>query len=83
MKALLKIAGQVQMGGNFVTEADLEQARKQGASDREIHDPILIAAAFCMYNRYADGLASIAPEDPSVYKQMACQIVESGYPQEF
>jgi len=83
MKALLKIAGQVQKGGNFVTEADIEQARKQGASDREIHDTVLIAAAFCMFNRYVDGLATIAPEDPSLYKQVACQIVESGYPQDF
>jgi len=83
MKALLKIAGKVQMGGKQVTEADIEQGRKQGASDREIHDTVLIAAAFCMYNRYVDGLATIAPEDPSVYEQIACQIVESGYPQDF
>lgn len=79
MKALLKIAGQVQMGGNQVTEADIDRAKKQGATDMEIHDTVLIAAAFCMYNRYVDGLATITPDDPTIYKQRACEVVESGY----
>ena len=79
MKALLKIALQVQMGGNLVTEADIDRARKQGATDMEIHDTVLIAAAFCMFNRYVDGLATIAPDDPTAYEYMASYVVESGY----
>ena len=58
LKALLVIAGKVQKGGKHVTACDVEEARKAGASDVEIHDAVLIAAAFCMYNRYVDGLAT-------------------------
>lgn len=81
MKALLKIAGKVQVGGHLVKPEDIEAARKHGASDRELHDTVLIAAAFCMFNRYVDGLATIAPEDPSAYEQMASIVVEGGYNQ--
>ena len=63
LKALLGIAGKVQKGGKSVLPEDIERARKQGASDLEIHDTVLIAAAFCMYNRYVDGLATWAPQD--------------------
>ena len=79
MKALLKIAGQVQVSGKQVSSDDIQQARKQGATDMEIHDTVLIAAAFCMYNRYVDGLATLAPDDPTAYEQMAGKVVESGY----
>ena len=56
LKALLVIAARVQKGGKQVTATDIEAARTQGATDTEIHDTVLIAAAFCMYNRYVDGL---------------------------
>jgi uncharacterized peroxidase-related enzyme len=58
MKALLAIASKVQKGGKHVTTDDIGRAREHGASDKEIHDTVLIAAAFCMYNRYVDGLAT-------------------------
>ena len=45
----------------------MAQARATGATDLEIHDTVLIAAAFCMMNRYVDGLATTAPEDPALY----------------
>src|SRR5215469_13572318 len=61
LKALLAIAGKVQQDGKLVTTADIEAARKEGATDLEIHDTVLIAAAFCMYNRYVDGLATALP----------------------
>lgn len=79
LKALLRIAGKVQQGGKAVTEADVAAAREAGASDTEIHDAVLIAAAFCMYNRYVDGLATIAPEDPEGYAKTAELIVDHGY----
>src|SRR5271154_590295 len=70
LKALLAIAGQVQQGGKNVTAEAVEHARELGATDREIHDTVLIAAAFSMYNRYVDGLASWTPTDPAVYEEM-------------
>lgn len=79
LKALLRIAAKVAQGGKAVTAADVAAAREAGASDVEIHDAVLIAAAFCMFNRYVDGLATIAPDDPAVYQQAAERIVTEGY----
>jgi uncharacterized peroxidase-related enzyme len=67
LKALLAIAAKVQQGGKNVTSEDIGKARAEGATDLEIHDTVLIAAAFCMYNRYVDGLATVAPTDPKSY----------------
>jgi uncharacterized peroxidase-related enzyme len=78
MKALLHIAGKVQVLGNQVTPEDIEAARATGADDREIHDTVLIAAAFCMFNRYVDGLGSWTPTDPKVYEEMG-QRMAKGY----
>ena len=79
MKALLAIAGKVQKGGKQVTSGDVERAREKGATDKEIHDTVLIAAAFCMYNRYVDGLATWAPTDPALYRENGKRLAESGY----
>ena len=79
LKALLSIAGKVQKSGKQVTAEYVDEARRLGASDQEIHDTVLIAAAFCMYNRYVDGLGSWAPADPEVYKQRAAAVAEGGY----
>ena len=79
MKALLAIAGKVQKGGKHVTEKDVEHARQHGASDKEIHDTVLIAAAFCMFNRYVDGLATWQPDDPEVYREIGKQTAKLGY----
>jgi uncharacterized peroxidase-related enzyme len=79
LKALLNIAGKVQLGGKHVTAEDIAAARDHGATDLEIHDTVLIAAVFCMCNRYVDGLGTWAPQDPDIYRQRAAQIVEHGY----
>jgi len=79
LKALLGIAGSVQKGGKQVSALQIEEARNQGATDREIHDTVLIAAAFCMFNRYVDGLATWAPEDRQFYVNRAKQRAEEGY----
>jgi uncharacterized peroxidase-related enzyme len=79
LKALLAIAGKVQIGGKSVQLADIERARLQGATDQEIHDTVLIAAAFCMYNRYVDGLATWAPTDPAAYRERAARVARDGY----
>ncbi len=79
LKALLGIAGKVQQGGKNVTAEDVARARSQGATDLEIHDTVLIAAAFCMYNRYVDGLATFAPTDPQLYDEMGARMAHEGY----
>jgi uncharacterized peroxidase-related enzyme len=79
LKRLLVIAGQVQRGGKYVTKSAVEAARKDGATDTEIHDTVLIAAAFCMYNRYVDGLATWQPRDDSMYARMGEHLAREGY----
>jgi len=79
MKALLRIAAAVQQGGKNVTADEVAVARAEGASDLEIHDTVLIAAVFCMYNRYVDGLATALPDDPGFYDVRAQGIVAFGY----
>jgi uncharacterized peroxidase-related enzyme len=81
LKALLTIAGKVQQDGKLVTAADVEAARKEGATDIEIHDTVLIAAAFSMFNRYVDGLDTWQPHNPAMYAQMGRHLVEQGYTQ--
>lgn len=70
LRALLAIAARVQADAKTVTPALVETARAEGATDLEIHDTVLIAAAFSMYNRYVDGLATWQPRDPSMYAEM-------------
>jgi uncharacterized peroxidase-related enzyme len=79
LKALLVIASKVQRGGKHVTAIDVEEARSAGATDIEIHDTVLIAAAFCMYNRYVDGLATWQPEDENLYRERGKKTAKEGY----
>ena len=79
LKALLAIAEQVQIDGKRVTKDLVDRARAEGATDLDIHDTVLIAAAFCMYNRYVDGLATWQPRDPGMYAQMGKRMAEQGY----
>jgi uncharacterized peroxidase-related enzyme len=79
LAALLRIAAAVQVAGTEVGEADIAAARMAGATDAEIHDAVLIAAAFCMYNRYVDGLATALPADPAAYQESAERIITYGY----
>ena len=79
LRALLVIAAKVRADGKSVTSAEVRAAREQGASDVEIHDTVLIAAAFSMFNRYVDGLATWAPTDPEAYEEMGRRVVQRGY----
>ncbi len=79
LKALLAIAAKVRVSGREVRPADIERARRLGATDLEIHDTVLIAAAFSMYNRYVDGLATWAPEDLEAYRESAARLAAEGY----
>lgn len=79
LKALLAVAERVQSGGRAVREEDITRARQAGATDIEIHDTVLIAAAFCLFNRYVDGLAAWTPSDAEGYRQRARHVAEHGY----
>ena len=79
MKALLNIAEKVRRDGRTVTTQDIERAREEGADDQAIHDTVLIAAAFCMFNRYVDGLATGSPAEPEAYKESGVRLASHGY----
>lgn len=79
LKALLTIAGSVQKGGKLVTPDQIANAKNLGATDKEIHDTVLIAAAFCMFNRYVDGLNTWAPQDRQLYVERAKWRADEGY----
>jgi uncharacterized peroxidase-related enzyme len=79
MKSLLTIAGSVQKGGKYVTAEQVNDAKANGATDKEIHDTVLISAAFCMFNRYVDGLNTWAPDDVQAYVNRAPMRAAEGY----
>lgn len=79
MKVLLEIAAAVQVSGKNVTSQMVENARIAGATDLELHDTVLIAALFSLYNRYVDGLASVTPADSAFYERLATILVKNGY----
>ena len=79
MKTLLIIASAVQVSGKNVTPVMIDNAKKTGATDLEIHDTVLIAALFSLYNRYVDGLATVTPSDPAFYDRLASILVKNGY----
>ncbi|MFT3681896.1 MAG: peroxidase-related enzyme [Ferruginibacter sp.] len=79
LKSLLAIAAKAQRGGKFVTTEDISHAKENGATDKDIHDTVLITAAFCMFNRYVDGLATVTPTDMSSYPLRAKQVADKGY----
>ncbi|WP_127507069.1 carboxymuconolactone decarboxylase family protein [Actinoplanes solisilvae] len=79
MRALLEVAAATRIGGHEVTATLIEEARSAGATDLEIHDTVLLAAAFSMFNRYVDALGTFAPEDARAYEAGAARIVEHGY----
>ena len=79
LKALLRIAAKVQQDGRSVSDADVAAARSEGATDLEIHDTVLIAAVFCMANRYVDGLATWSPDDPEIYDRAGAFRAANGY----
>ena len=79
MKALLTIASMVRESGKAVTKEAIDDARAEGATDIEIHDTVLIAALFCLYNRYVDGLATVTPTNPEFYKGLGERLKNHGY----
>lgn len=83
LRALLVIADKVRQDGRLVTVDDVARAREAGADDKAIHDTVLIAAAFCMFNRYVEGLATWAPRDSGIYEEIGARIAAKGYGSQF
>ncbi len=79
IRALLSLAGKVQQSGKSVQQSDIDEAHTHGATDLEIHDTVLIAAVFCLYNRYVDGLDTATPDDPEFYQVLGKRIAGRGY----
>lgn len=79
LRALLRIAAKIQQDARLVQASDVEAARAEGADDKAIHDTVLIAAAFCMFNRYVDGLGTWAPSEQGIYDQIGAQLGSHGY----
>jgi alkylhydroperoxidase family enzyme len=79
MRALLEIAAEVQRGGRGVTRGHVDRAMAHGATQQDVHDTVLIAAAFCMYNRYVDGLGAWTPDDPGTYRAIGARLAADGY----
>ncbi len=79
MKALLIIASEVQKNGKNVMPGDIQNARSAGATDEDIHDTVAVAAAFCFFNRYVDGLSTAALKDPADYVKPARSLIRFGY----
>lgn len=78
MQALLQLAAQVQRGGRHVTQECITAAKQSGASDDAIHDTVIVAAAFCMYNRYVDGLGT-REASPADYAETGVRLATKGY----
>jgi uncharacterized peroxidase-related enzyme len=79
MKMLLSIAASVQESGKNVSVEQIDAARQAGGTDVELHDTVLIAAAFCMFNRYVDGLGTWAPIGHENYISSGKRIRDEGY----
>jgi alkylhydroperoxidase/carboxymuconolactone decarboxylase family protein YurZ len=79
MKALLSIAASVQQGGKNVTFEQIQAARLHGATDIELHDTVLIAALFCLFNRYLDGLGVVSTDTVSTLQERASLLATEGY----
>lgn len=78
LPGLLDLAEAVRRGGQ-VPEEVLSAARAAGADDDAIHDTVLIAAAFCMYNRYVDGMSAPPVTDRAEYPLIAERLIRHGY----
>ena len=83
LRALLVIADKVRVDGRLVADDDVQTAREAGADDKAIHDTVLIAAMFSMFNRYVDGLATWTPSDPAIYAAIGQRLATQGYGSRF
>ncbi len=79
LRALLKIARAVALNVAPVSDELMQAARDSGADDVSLHDAVLVAASFCMFNRYVESLRTFAPEDSQAYAAMGERLARVGY----
>jgi uncharacterized peroxidase-related enzyme len=79
LSALASIARRVAQEPRTLDREDVARAKAAGASDGDVQLAILIAAAFCMYNRMVDGLRARTPANVAAYDARAREIAEYGY----
>jgi len=79
LQALIGVAMVVREHGRKLRSVDVESARDAGATDEDVQLAVLIASAFCMYNRMVDGLRARTPADVSAHYARAKQIAQFGY----
>jgi AhpD family alkylhydroperoxidase len=79
MRSLIKIARTVGRAPRELTAEDVAAAQAEGATDGDVQLAVLIASAFCMYNRMVDGFRARTSADLDVYRPRAAQIAELGY----
>jgi uncharacterized peroxidase-related enzyme len=77
--ALVEIARGVQRNPRAVSRSEVQRALDAGASDADTQLAVLIASAFCMYNRMVDGLRAPTPPSAEAFHERAAQIAEHGY----
>ena len=79
LAALLDLARVVQRNARDVTREDVTRAVQAGATDADTQLAVLIASAFCMYNRMVDGLRAKTPASAEAYRSRATEIADHGY----
>jgi uncharacterized peroxidase-related enzyme len=79
MQALLHIARTVRGTALDLRSEDVAVAKAAGATDQDVQLAVLIAAAFCMFNRMVDGFRAMTPPSAEAYRERAGQIAEYGY----
>ncbi len=79
LAALVEIARGVRRDPRAVARAEIERALEAGATDADTQLAVLIASAFCMYNRMVDGLRAPTPPSAEAFRERAAQIAEHGY----
>jgi uncharacterized peroxidase-related enzyme len=79
MEALLDLARVVQAHPRKLTREQVARACRAGATDADTQLAVLIASAFCMYNRMVDGLRARTPPSDEAYRARAVEIADHGY----
>ncbi|MGH7282038.1 MAG: carboxymuconolactone decarboxylase family protein [Polyangiaceae bacterium] len=79
MAALVDIARTVRKNPRDARADQIERAIAAGASNADTQLAVLIAAAFCMYNRMVDGLRAPTLPTADAYRARAEEIAQHGY----
>lgn len=79
MRALCDLAAKVAESGRAVTKADVDAAKAAGATDEDVYDAVMVAAAFCLFNRIVDGLGTTTPTGDDYYAESGAFLAKRGY----